>query len=108
LLGFFHISEKLKKLNELIGTDIWPAHPQWCAIIHCRTIWRVTMRKDISLSATVDPDAARILTELAEREAEGNKSQMLRRILREAAAARGLRMLADPVRQCVARPRPAA
>jgi len=66
------------------------------------------MRKDISLSATVDPDAARILTELAERETDGNKSQMMRRMIREAAAARGLRMLADPVRQCVAHPRPVA
>jgi len=66
------------------------------------------MKKDISLSATVDPDAARILAELAEREAEGNKSMMLRRVLREAAAARGLRVLADPVRRCVRHPQPAA
>jgi len=66
------------------------------------------MRRDISLSATVDPDAARILTELAEREAEGNKSQMLRRMIREVAAARGLQPLADPVRQCVRHPRPVA
>jgi len=66
------------------------------------------MRRDIHLSATVDPDAARILTELAEREAEGDKSLMLRRMIREAAAARGLRLRADPVRQCVARPRPVA
>jgi len=66
------------------------------------------MRMDIHLSTTVDPDAARILTELAERETEGNESQMLRRMIREVAAARGLQMLADPVRRCVARPRPVA
>jgi len=66
------------------------------------------MKKDVSLSATVDPDAARILTELAEREAEGNKSQMLRRMIREVAAARGLRPLADPVRRCVKHSQPAA
>jgi len=66
------------------------------------------MRMDIHLSTTVDPDAARILTELAERETEGNESQMLRRMIREVAAARGLRPLADPVRRCVKHSQPAA
>lgn len=48
------------------------------------------MRKDVFLSATVDPESASILQELAEREAEGNRSLALRRVIREAGARRGL------------------
>jgi len=48
------------------------------------------MRKDVLVSATVDVEAARILRQLAEREAEGNQSLALRRVIREAGEKRGL------------------
>jgi len=57
------------------------------------------MRKDVFLSATVDHDAARILAVLAEREAEGNKSQMLRRVIREAGERRGVWPAIEPAKR---------
>ncbi len=52
------------------------------------------MRKDVTLTTTIDPHAARLLATLAERETEGNRSQFLRVVIREAAERRGL-TLAD-------------
>lgn len=48
------------------------------------------MRKDVLMCASIDPDGARILAALAERETEGNRSQMLRRVIREAGERRGM------------------
>jgi hypothetical protein len=48
------------------------------------------VRKDAKINATLDLDAARVLTTIADREAEGNRSLALRLLLREAGARRGL------------------
>ena len=48
------------------------------------------MRRDVPVRASVDAEAAGILDELAKRETEGNRSQMLRIVIREAGARRGL------------------
>ena len=50
------------------------------------------MRRDVKLNGTIDTTAARLLALLAEREAESNRSLMLRRIIREAAERRGLKL----------------
>jgi hypothetical protein len=55
-----------------------------------------TDRKNVYLSATVDATTARLLTELADRETEGNRSQFLRRAVRAAAVAHGLAMPTTP------------
>lgn len=48
------------------------------------------MEKRQYLGATVDAEAARLLAAIAKEETENNKSMTLRRIIREAAAARGM------------------
>jgi hypothetical protein len=48
------------------------------------------VRKDSKINASLDLDAARVLTTIADREAEGNRSLALRLLLREAGARRGL------------------
>lgn len=48
------------------------------------------MRRDVPVRASVDVTAAEILDELAKRETEGNRSQMLRIVIREAGARRGI------------------
>ena len=40
------------------------------------------MRRDTHINITVDTDTARLLTQLAELEAEGNRSRYLRQLIR--------------------------
>lgn len=54
------------------------------------------MKRNIKQNSTLDLSSARLLAELAARETEGNKSQFLRMMIREAADARGIR--ADQLR----------
>lgn len=48
------------------------------------------MRKDVYVGVTVDRTSADILAVLAEHEAEGNVSRLLRQLIREVASTRGL------------------
>jgi len=46
--------------------------------------------RKLIMGATLTPEDVRLLTVIAEQETESNKSMTLRKIIREAAAARGL------------------